>query len=593
MSIRVLLPGFVVVLIVGAVLAIQLRRKPPSVNSSSNNSSNRATKSDGPTAAANGGTSKIASLPPDRAPIYFDDATARTGVTFKHTSGMSDHRYQPEADGSGTALFDFDGDGVLDLYLATCVPFPIDPSRTSPHHVMHRGRDGGFDDVTESSRTGLSSFGQGLAVGDVDNDGFDDLYLTNYGPNVLFRNNGDGTFSASDAASSEPNRWGAGCGFLDCDEDGDLDLYVANYAKWTVETHPFCGYEPRGIRTYCNPSAFQSDRHVLWRNVGDGAFDDFTREAGIYREDGRGFGVVATDVNGDGHVDLYIANDMTGNFLFLGRGDGTFEDASSFSGAALAGDGQARASMGVDSADLDGDLLPELFVTNFWLEPNSLFRNLGSGQFIDASDVSGLGSPSRLAMGWGAGLVDFDNDGWVDVIVSNGHIDNNLDDRRMAVPYQQRPQLWRNRTGLRFDVVSDHAGPYFTETHVGRGLALGDVDNDGRVDFVANHLDGAARVLINRTNNQNHWIRFDLVATRSNRDAVGAIVDIEADSLRVRRQLKGGASYLSAHDRRLLIGVGEHATLSRVTIRWPSGGQTILDDVSTDQTVRVREPSRE
>jgi hypothetical protein len=579
------------VLAIGAAVAVHFYERPAPANPPTPGVATTLTHSSSRDAASDGNT-RTARLPPHEAPIYFEDATAQAGIRFRHTSGLSEHRYQPEADGSGVAILDFNGDGTLDLFFATCVPFPLDASRTVPHHVMYRrDADGVYEDVTDVSGVRLSSFGQGLAVGDFDNDGFTDLYLTNYGPNLLFQNNGDGTFRlVAGEATSSSDRWGAGCGFLDFDEDGDLDLYVANYAEWTTATHPFCGYEPRGIRTYCNPGVFKPDRHLLWRNQGDGTFTDATGEAGVLRSDGRGFGVVATDINGDGHIDLYVANDMTGNFLFLSKGDGTFDDVSSSSGAALAGDGATRASMGVDATDLDGDLLPELFVTNFWLEPNTLYRNLGGGQFLDVSDVSGLGSTSRLAMKWGAGLVDLDNDGWADVLVSNGHIDNNLDERRMEVPYAQRPHLWRNRTGMRFELVSDHAGAYFDETHVGRGIAFGDLDDDGRLDFVANNLDGPAAILMNRSSNENRWIRLELVGTAANRDAVGASVDIEAGPIRIRRQVKGGASYLSAHDQRLLIGVGPIETLAQVSVRWPSGRRTELHDVGTNRFYRLREP---
>jgi hypothetical protein len=530
-----------------------------------------------------------AALPP--APIVFAEVTEQAQIVFQHTSGMSPQRYQPEADGSGVAVLDYDRDGWPDLYFATCVPLPLEPARSAPHHVLYRSRgDGTFDDVTAATGTGLCSFGQGLTAGDYDNDGFPDLYLTNYGPNILFHNNGDGTFApVHGEATSAPERWGAGCALLDCDEDGQLDLYVANYAKWTVQTHPFCGYQRRGVRTYCFPGAFEPDSHVLWRNRGDGTFDDRTRQAGIFREDGRGFGVVSMDLNDDGHIDLYVANDMTGNFLFLGKGDGTFDDFSGTSGAALSGDGQARASMGVDAEDLDGDLLPELFVTNFWLEPNTLYSNLGSGQFIDSSDPSGLGSASRLAMGWGTGLVDLDNDGWPDVLVCNGHIDNNLSQREMDVPYAQQTQLWRNLTGLRFELIAG-AGAYFSEQLVGRALAFGDLDNDGRLDFAANNLDGPARLLRNVPKDAHHWVRFELVGTSANRDAIGTIVDIEAAGLRLRRQLKGGASYLSAHDQRLLVGLAAAPRVDRVTFRWPSGGLTVLEDLQPDRTYTVREP---
>ena len=416
---------------------------------------------------------------------------------------------------------------------------------------------------------------------------------------VLFLNNGNGTFRdiTKDAGVGGFN-WSSGGAFLDYDNDGDLDLYVTNYGHWKLpDDDQFCTeyldrHRPSEakVRTYCSPRTIKPARHFLYRNNGDRTFTDVTEAAGVGRTDGRGFGVVAADLNGDGRIDLYVANDMCPNFVFLNRGDGTFEDVTEISGAGYDAHGQTHAGMGVDAEDVDGDGRPDLLVTNFLNEPNSLYRNLGAGLFEDRTPTSGMATDSTPWVGWGCALADFDNDGWPDCFVTNGHVDDNLELLGQNSPYAQPPLLHRNLEGSRFRLATRDAGPYFDSDHVGRGAAFGDLDNDGDVDIVVNHKDGAPALLRNDTKTANHWIRLSLVGTVSNRDAVGALVTVELKSRTLFRQRKGGASLESSHDPRLLIGLGQETEARRVTIRWPSGRVTTAEQLAADRSYRVVEP---
>ena len=503
--------------------------------------------------------------------IRFDIVGAESGLAFDHVSGKSGAKLMPEWVGSGVAPIDVDMDGLLDPYFVsqTFLLEPADPRVIN--RVFRNLGDWRFRDVTDPSGLGDAGFGQGVGVGDIDNDGFRDLHVCNYGRNVLFRNHGDGTYGRRTGAPSAPG-WSTGCAFFDGDGDGDVDLYVGCYSSLRVEDHPPCNRRPGQAPTYCLPQAVEPGADAYFENAGDGTFVDATEAAGLARPDGRAFQVMAAQLNDDDFIDLYVANDASANFLYLGRGDGTFTDASESSGAAFNLVGQADGSMGLAIEDLDGDGCPELFVTNYFRQYNTLYRNLGAGRFLDVTQAEGLAGQTRHLTGWGAGLIDFDNDGWPDLFVSNGHIDDMMPGES-GVPYRQAARLWRNGQGARFEDVGSSAGEYFRQDHVGRGCAFGDFDRDGDLDVMLNNLDEPALALRNQTLGAGRSIVVRAIGRLSNRDGVGTRIAVTANGRTIHRQVYAGASYLSAATDEVVIGLGsERADAVRVT--WPSGRST-------------------
>jgi hypothetical protein len=543
-------------------------------------------------------------------PFRFTDVARQSGIGFVQFSGVTAEKHFPTQNGSGVAIFDFDGDGRMDLYFATCTRLPLGTARQGPNRLYRNQGDGTFRDATESSGLGFAGFCHGIVIGDIDNDGDPDVFLCNYGSNALYLNEGQGRFSdISHSAGIDRPAWSSGGAFLDYDSDGDLDLYVANYGEWSYpEDDQFCGDKVKKVRLFCSPLSIRTTRHFLYRNNGDKTFTEASAAAGITRADGHGFAVVTADLNGDGKTDIYVTNDMNPNFLYLNKGDGTFEDVTATSGAGLDGRGQAQSGMGVDAEDIDGDGLPELFVTNFQNEYNTLYANLGDGNFLDATAFVGLSADSLPWVGWGCALGDFDGDGWPDCFVANGHVDNNRRALGQPVDYAEPALLHRNvpldrpgggspgqgsGRGRFFRLATRDAGPYFASTHVARGAAFGDLDDDGDLDIVISHMDAAPAILRNDTPGENRWIRLKLVGTRSNRDAIGARVAVEIAGRTIHRQRKGGTSVESANDPRLLIGLGPGQEVARLTIRWPSGAVTIREHLATNSTYEIIEGSTE
>ncbi|WP_169975828.1 CRTAC1 family protein [Tautonia rosea] len=521
--------------------------------------------------------------------IRFREVTAETGIDFVHRSGNSVEKYFPTANGSGVAMLDYDGDGNLDLYFCSTRELPMDVSSDAVGNRLYRNLGNGrFEDVTEPAGVGVRGFCHGVVVGDFDGDGTPDLYLANLGPNMLFLNNGDGTFRDVSAGSgADLDGWHSGAAVLDYDGDGHLDLYVTRYGRWSEDdAKRFCGDEAKGVRTYCSPLSITPDRHDLLRNRGDGTFEDMTESSGILRLDGRGLGVVAADLNGDTLPDLYVANDLCPNFLFLNRGDGTFEDVTELSGASRSESGFDQAGMGVDAEDITGDGLPELVVTNFRGDYNTLYRNLGDGLFHDVSAWAGIVNDSMPEVGWACALADLDNDGCPDLIVFNGHVDDNLPALGQEVSYAEPSKVWRNLGTGRFQRVNG-PGPFFGALHVLRGAAFGDLDNDGDLDIVVNRMDGPPSVLLNESD-PGHWVRLELIGA-GNRPIVGASVEVHLSDRVIRRLVKGGGSYLSSNDPRILIGLGEADRIDRLVIQWPGGGQSELSEPAIDQHHRVFE----
>lgn len=548
----------------------------------------------------------------ESSPFRFTEVAKEWGIDFVHFSGMVDEKHFPTANGSGVAIFDYDNDGLMDLYFATATTLPLGTSVQGPNRLYKNLGGGKFEDRTEASGLGYRGYCHGIITGDLDNDGDQDVILCNYGANVLYLNNGDGTFKdISRESGIGVENWSSGGAVLDYDNDGDLDIYIANYGRWVYpEDHRRVGDVEKQIWLYASPRTIKTVKHMLYRNNGDLTFTDVYDQVITVekeeidektgeklrvrvpnpRDDGHGFGVVACDLNNDGLIDLYVANDMNPNFLFLNRGDGTFDDVSEASGAAFDINGSAQSGMGVDAEDVDGDGLPELIVTNFAQEYNTLYQNFGKGVFFDNTAFFGLASDTMPFVKWGTALADFDNDGWPDHFVTNGHVDDNRRLLGQPVDYEQIPLLFRNLDGKRFRLSTKDVGPYFDTPHVGRGAAFGDLDNDGDLDIVVNEKDRPAAVLRNDSPTSNHWIRLILEGTRSNRDSVGARVIVDTGSRTIVRQRKGGVSMESSQDPRLLIGVGTATVLPKVVVRWPSGIEMALERVQVDRDYHLVEP---
>ncbi len=538
----------------------------------------------------------------ESSPFRFATLGKESGIDFVHFSGMTAEKNFPTANGSGCALLDYDGDGLLDLYFCNATLLPLGTADKGPNRLYKNLGGGKFRDVTEKSGIGFHGFCHGALAADVDNDGDTDVFLCNYGPNRLYLNNGDGTFKdVSKAAGIDKPGWSSSGAFLDYDNDGDLDLYISNYGEWKYpDDSVFCGDVEKKIRLYCSPRTIRTVKHFFYRNNGDGTFTDVYDKVILSidpetkqlkpRSDGHGFGVIAADLNEDGKIDLYVANDMNPNFLFLNKGDGTFEDATEASGAAYDEKGQAQSGMGTDAEDIDGDGRPELFVTNFQNEYNTLYQNLGKGTFADVTAYVGLAADTTPWVGWGTALADFDGDGWPDNFVLNGHVDDNRKLLGENVDYEEPSLLFWNKGGKRFHLATRDAGPYFDGRHVGRGAAFGDVDNDGDIDILLNHKDGPGTLLRNDSPVKNHWVRLVLQGTQSNRDAIGAKVEAVIGPRTIYRQRKGGCSMMSTNDPRLTIGVGDAKVIDTLTVRWPSGEVTTLKDVKTDQQQTLVEP---
>ena len=526
------------------------------------------------------------SLPARRQPARFVDVTAKSKITFVHKSGATPEKYMVETFGSGVAWIDYDNDGFADLYFVNGAP-------GSANALYRNNKDGTFLDVTQKAGVAATgnrrSYKTGAAVGDFDNDGHLDLYVTAFGPNILFRNNGNGTFADVTAAAGVaggPSEWSTSTGFFDFDRDGDLDLYVVNYLDYRLDDNPYCGLRKEGYRMYCNPTTFDGMADRLFRNNGNGTFTDVSREAGIANPAGKGLGVTFCDFDGDADVDIYVANDLVRNFLYRNNGDGTFLDVAYGAGVGFDLNGKPQAGMGVDCADFDGDGLPDLFVTNFSEELNALYQNRGKGVFEEVSASVGLSS-GFLPLGFGAKFFDADNDGDLDLHVTNGHVIDNVKLYQTNVTYAQKDLLYEN-VGGRFREVTEQAGPALQKLRVGRGLAVADFDNDGGLDVAISSV-GQAPVLLQNAGVRGNWITLRAQGTKSNAFGLGARVELEAAGKRQVGEINNVASYLSGNDTRLHFGVGEAGTVDRIEIVWPSGARQVLKDIAVNQILVVKE----
>jgi hypothetical protein len=501
--------------------------------------------------------------------------------------------------GSGVALFDFDNDGRLDIFVVNGAPLSDPtpkgtvPQKSGPtywNRLYHQKPDGTFQDVTEKAGLAGAGYGMGVAVGDYDNDGFEDLYVTAYGGNKLYHNNGDGTFTdVTEKAGVAGSGWSTSAAWVDLDNDGRLDLVVLRYLHWDFDD-VWCGERKEGRRAYCHPDAFHAISPLVYYNDGNGHFTEVSRQLGLAAP-GKGLGIGLADYDRDGHVDIFIANDSMPEFLYHNKGDGTFEDVALSSGVAVDGEGHTYAGMGVDFADYNNDGLPDLVVTDLASQMYALYRNNGDGTFTYDSYPSGLGRMTMAHSGWGVRFIDYDNDGWKDLLITQGH---DLDTIQLNFPNlrYREPMLLARNTGQKFVDVSEQSGDIFQKAWVGRGLALGDIDNDGRLDAVVTGNDGALYVLHNATPTQNHWLTLLLIGHKSNRDAIGAEVKMTTAKGIQMATVTTAGSYLSSSDKRVHFGLGSEKTAT-VEIRWSSGIHQTIKNVASDQILRVDEPSAE
>ena len=530
--------------------------------------------------------------------VQFHDVTKQAGIHFHHERAASGQKLYLETMGAGVAWIDYNRDGFLDAFFVNSGYTPFFHPEKPPQPALYRNNgDGTFTDVTQVAgiRTD-GTFFFGVAVADFDNDGYPDIYMTGYRHSVLYHNNGDGTFTdvTAKAGVGDDSAWATAAGWFDYDRDGKLDLLVTNYVQFDTD-HPIsCGENKPGYRAYCHPDSFSGSSPRLYHNNGDGTFTDVTRKAGLVNNDGKSLAVLLSDLNNDGWPDIFIANDTQRNFLYLNNGDGTFRDVSYTSGAGFSEEGKPEAGMSADAADVRNNGLYDLYVSHLDFQLNRYYRGNGDGTFLDATIPSGLGQTNFLNSSFGARFFDFDNDGWRDLLVINGHILDNIALYHPSVAYAEEKKLYRNIGGGRFVDATKTQDAGFRAQRVGRGLAVGDYDNDGWLDFLVNnngedaqlfHNDGGARPYAR----QNHWLGVHLIGTKSNRDAIGAAVKLIAGDFVSNDQAKGGMSYCSAQDPRIYFGLVKHARVDTIEISWPSGAREVIHDLAANQIVTIEE----
>jgi len=535
-------------------------------------------------------------------PAAFEEI-ATTGIDFHHENSPTSNKYLPETMGGGVALLDFDNDGDLDIFFTNGARLddPMPPGKKPDKgdaryfNRLYRN-DGGWKFTDVTAKAGLSGAGSeysmGVAVGDYDNDGFPDIYVTGYGGNILYRNRGDGTFENVTAkAGVAASGWSSSAGFIDYNNDGKLDLFVCRYLDWTFQNNIPCGDRTPGARAYCHPDNFKGVTNILYRNNGDGTFTDVSQQAGIADPNGKGLGVAFADYDGDGWTDIYVANDSVMCFLYHNKGNGTFEEVALTAGAGYNEDGKPYAGMGVDFADYDNDGLPDIFVTNLSQETYALYRNIGRGSFQYATNHSGVGHASRPYSGWSTKFIDYDNDGWKDIFVTQGHVLDTIGLTAPNLQYQQPPMLLHNNNGNFTRVPPAAAGAAFSIAKTGRGAAFGDMDNDGYIDAVVSNIGQAPTILRNTSDKRNHWLTMRFEGKRANRDGIGCRVKITMQPGRSQYyEVQTASGYLSASDRRLVIGLGSETVVPQIEIRWPGGRAQTLTRVKADRILVVQEP---
>ena len=503
-------------------------------------------------------------------PDFEEISASATGISWVHVSGRSSMAHLPETVGAGCAFLDYDNDGWMDIYLVNSGRCDFyEPAQPLRNALYRNNRDGTFTDVTQKAGVPGDAYGMGVAVGDYDGDGFPDLYVTQYPHSILYHNNGDGTFTdvTSKAGVAAPG-WATSAVWFDYDNDGRLDLFVCHFVDYSKSKLKFCGDTLSGERFYCIPSIYDPMPCWLFHNNGDGTFTDVSKESGISQSLAKAWGVVAADLNNDGRMDLYVTNDTVPNFLFANRGKGRFEEIGLLAGVGVNVFGKPRSGMGVDAADYDQDGRIDLFEANVDHEMYSLYHNDGNEAFSDVANPTGLGAATRMMSGWGLKFFDYDNDGDLDLLLCNGHPDDSVDKRVEGVKFLE-PLLLFHNTGKGFENVSQRSGPVFSKPLSGRGLALGDFDNDGSVDVLVAQNNAAPVLLRNNVGRQNHWLGVRLVGTKTNIDAIGAKITYQSGDLKRHHFKVGGGSYLSSHDPRMVLGLGKRSKIDWLEIQWP------------------------
>jgi len=546
------------------------------------------------TRAASGPAQAAAVVPGD-----FVDTTQASGVAFTGVASHTSKKYLLETMGSGVAVFDYDNDSLLDIFFVNGAPLadptpvgtvPQKKSEKDWNRLYHQKKDGTFEDVTAHAGLQGVGYGMGVAVGDYDNDGYEDLYVTAYGGNRLYHNNGNGTFTdVTEQSGTGGSGWSTSAAWVDLDNDGLLDLIVLRYMKWDF-TDIWCGEHREGYRAYCHPDTFPPAPPLVYHNDGHGHFTEVAAKIGM-GQPGKGLGLAIADFNRDGKIDIAVANDSMLEFLYQNKGDGTFEETGLTAETAVDGDGRTYAGMGIDFQDYNNDGLPDLVITDLANQKYALYRNNGDGSFNYESYVSGLAGITLLHSGWGIRFLDYDNDGWKDLLITQGH---DLDTVELNYPQlrYKEPMLLVRNTGKGFVNVSDKSGSVFQEPWVGRGMAVGDLDNDGRLDAVVSTNGGPAHILHNQTATKNHWLSIELVGHRSNRDGIGAEIKLTTSKGAQYVTVTTAGSYLSANDKRAHFGLGADAAAKEIEVRWPSGTVQKLTNVQGDRVMKIEEPDK-
>ncbi len=529
----------------------------------------------------------------DKSTITFRDVTQKAGIHFVHNNAAFGKKFLPETMGPGVAFIDYDNDGWQDIFIVNGTDWPGHASKHSTPKLYHNNHDGTFSDVTKKAGLDIEMFGMGVAVGDFDNDGFDDLFVTAMGQSRLFHNNGNGTFTDITQKSGllGPKEFSTSAAWVDYDRDGKLDLVVANYVQWSLEGDLYCTLDGKS-KSYCTPESYKGASVRLWHNRGDGTFENVTKRAGLGDATSKALGIAILDYDNDGWPDLLFSNDTQPNKLYRNNGNGTFTEKAVVAGIAFSEEGVARAGMGVDAADYDRSGAASILITNFSNQMLSLYHNEGKGLFVDEAPRSEIGRASLLTLGFGCFFFDYDLDGWPDILIANGHIDSDIQRVQPNVKYAMPPHLFRNMGKGNFVEVTKQMGAAFASPRVGRGAAYGDFNNDGRLDVLLSTNGGPAYLFENDAapgSKANRSLRIKLVGNKSNRDGLGTVVKLTAGGETQTQMLRSGSSYLSASELILTFGLGQHERAEVIELRWPSGQVDRLSAVPAGQTITVAE----